>query len=198
MNNMTTNVEKKELAVEEKVYYDQSDMQGEMMRYRTNSSSYKYGMLAIAFSVLAAFISLNSIKWTTFDVIIKILGNIVILLFGFLSVEKVKAYNKSYSYVLMAFGAVCVGRIFWFPLMLITDYTAYLANNLETGRLGATIVGDAMANSYLPQSGYVRAIIAIVFLVLSAFFFILSGIIAYIKSVRYQQYMQGKDISKGV
>ena len=198
MNNMTTNVEKKELAVEEKVYYDQSDMQGEMMRYRTNSSSYKYGMLAIAFSVLAAFISLNSIKWTTFDVIIKILGNIVILLFGFLSVEKVKAYNKSYSYVLMAFGAVCIGRIFWFPLMLITDYTAYLANNLETGRLGATIVGDAMANSYLPQSGYVRAIIAIVFLVLSAFFFILSGIIAYIKSVRYQQYMQGKDISKGV
>ena len=70
MNNMTTNVEKKEL-VQEKVYYDQSDMQGEMMRYRANSSSYKYGMLAIIFSVLASFISLNSIKWTTFDVIIK-------------------------------------------------------------------------------------------------------------------------------
>ena len=198
MNNMTTNVEKKELAVEEKVYYDQSDMQGEMMRYRTNSSSYKYGMLAIAFSVLAAFISLNSIKWTTFDVIIKILGNIVILLFGFLSVEKVKAYNKSYSYVLMAFGAVCIGRIFWFPLMLITDYTAYLANNLETGRLGATIVGDAMANSYLPQSGYVRAIIAIVFLSLSAASFLVSGITAYFKANKYQEYMQGKDVSKGV
>ena len=197
MNNMTTNVEKKELA-QEKVYYDQSDMQGEMMRYRANSSSYKYGMLAIIFSVLASFISLNSIKWTTFDVIIKILGNIVILLFGFLSVEKVKAYNKSYSYVLMAFGGVCVGRIFWFPLMLITDYTAYLNNNLETGRLGATVVGDPMANSYLPQSGYIRAIIAIVFLALSALFFIVSGIIAYKKSVRYHQYMQGKDISKGV
>ncbi len=197
MNNMTTNVEKKELA-QERVYYDQSDMQGEMMRYRANSSSYKYGMLAIVFSVLAAFISLNSIKWTTFDVIVKILGNIVILLFGFLSIEKVKAYNKSYSYVLMAFGGICVGRIFWFPLMLITDYTAYLANNLETGRLGATVIGDPMANSYLPQSGYVRAIIAIVFLALSAFFFIISGIIAYKKSVRYHQYMQGKDISKGV
>jgi hypothetical protein len=194
---MTTNVEKKELA-QERVYYDQSDMQGEMMRYRANSSSYKYGMLAIVFSVLAAFISLNSIKWTTFDVIIKILGNIVILLFGFLSIEKVKAYNKSYSYVLMAFGGICVGRIFWFPLMLITDYTAYLANNLETGRLGATVIGDPMANSYLPQSGYIRAIIAIVFLALSAFFFIVSGIIAYKKSVRYHQYMQGKDISKGV
>ena len=197
MNNMTTNVEKKELA-QEKVYYDQSDMQGEMMRYRANSSSYKYGMLAIVFSVLASFISLNSIKWTTFDVIVKILGNIVILLFGFLSVEKVKAYNKSYSYVLMAFGGICVGRIFWFPLMLISDYTAYLNNNLETGRLGATVVGDPMANSYLPQSGYIRAIIAIVLLALSALFFIVSGIIAYKKSVRYHQYMQGKDISKGV
>ena len=72
MNNMTTNVEKKELAVQEKVYYDQSDMHGEMMRYRANSSSYKFGMLAIIFSVLASFISLNSIKWTTFDVIVKI------------------------------------------------------------------------------------------------------------------------------
>ena len=197
MNNMTTNVEKKEL-VQEKVYYDQSDMHGEMMRYRANSSSYKYGMLAIIFSVFAAFISLNSIKWTTFDVIVKILGNIVILLFGFLSVEKVKAYNKSYSYVLMAFGGICVGRIFWFPLMLINDYTAYLSNNLETGRLGATVVGDPMAHAYLPQSGYVRAIIAIVLLSLSAVCFIVSGIIAYKKSVRYHQYMQGKDISKGV
>lgn len=198
MNNMTTNVEKKELAVQEKVYYDQSDMHGEMMRYRANSSSYKFGMLAIIFSVLASFISLNSIKWTTFDVIVKILGNIVILLFGFLSVEKVKAYNKSYSYVLMAFGGICVGRIFWFPLMLITDYAAYLNNNLETGRLGATVVGDPMANSYLPQSGYVRAIIAIVFLSLSAVSFIISGVIAYKKSVRYHKYMQGKDVSKGV
>ena len=197
MNNMTTNVEKKEL-VQEKVYYDQSDMHGEMMRYRANSSSYKYGMLAIIFSVLASFISLNSIKWTTFDVIIKILGNIVILLFGFLSVEKVKAYNKSYSYVLMAFGGICVGRIFWFPLMLINDYSAYLSDNANVGRLGATVIGDPMANSYLPQSGYIRAIIAIVFLSLSALFFIVSGIIAYKKSVRYHQYMQGKDISKGV
>ena len=195
MNSMSTNVENKEL---EKVYYDQNDMHGEMMRYRANSSSYKYGMLAIVFSVLAAFISLNSIKWTSFDVIVKILGNIVILLFGFLSIEKVKAYNKNYSYVLMGFGGVCIARIFWFPLMLITDYAAYLENSSEVGRLGPTIIGSKIAHAYLPQSGYVRAIIAIVFLSLAAFFFLLSGFIAYKKSNRYHQYMQGKDISKGV
>ena len=193
---MTDNLEKNELTVE-KVYYDKENMQGEMMRYRANSSSYKYGMLAIVFSILAAFISLNSIQWDV-DVIIKILGNIVILLFGFLSVEKVKAYDKRFSYVLLAFGVVCIARIFWCPLMLIRDYTQFLADPTVTGRLGQTVIGNQMMNAYLPQSGYTRAIIAIVFLTLSSVCFLISGIIAYIKSTQYAQYMHGKDISKGV
>lgn len=194
---MTDNLEKKDLTVNEKVYYDQENMQGEMLRYRANSLSYKYGMLAIVFSILAAFISLNSIQWDV-DVIIKILGNIIILLFGFLSIEKVKAYDKKFSYVLMAFGLVCIGRIFWCPLMLIRDYTKFLADPEFTGRLGKTVVGDGMMNAYLPQSGYTRAIIAIVFLSLAAVSFIVSGVTAYIKARQYEEYMQGKDISKGV
>lgn len=195
---MSNNLEKKELSVNERVYYDQDNMQGEMLRYRANSLSYKYGMLAIVFSILAAFISLNSIHWDV-DVIVKILGNIVILLFGFLSIEKVKAYNKRFSYVLMAFGLVSIVRIFWCPLMLIRDYSNYLVDNNVVGRLGKTIVGvgDYMF-AYLPQSGYVRAIIAIIFLVLSAISFLFSGITAYFKAKQYEEYMQGKDISKGV
>lgn len=197
MINMTNNLEKKESVVEEKVYYDQSNMQGEMMRYRANSLSYKYGMLAIVFSILAAFISLNSIQWDV-DVILKILGNIVILLFGFLSIEKVKAYDKRFSYVLIAFGFVCIARIFWCPLMLIRDYAQFLQDPNITGRLGQTVVGSGLMNAYLPQSGYVRAIIAIVFLSLSAASFLVSGITAYFKANKYQEYMQGKDVSKGV
>ena len=170
---MNHNLEKKEVA--EKVYYDQSDMQGEMMRYRANSLSYKYGMLAIVFSILAAFISLNSILWDV-DIILKILGNIVILLFGFLSVEKVKAYDKKFSFVLMAFGVICVARIFWCPMMLIRDYGQFLIDPEVTGRLGPTVTGNSMMNAYLPQSGYTRAIIAIVLLSLSAVSFLASGI----------------------
>ena len=196
MINMSNNLEKKELSVE-KVYYDQEDMHGEMLRYRSNSLSYKYGMLAIVFSILAAFISLNSVKWDL-TIIVKILGNIIILLFGFLSVEKVKAYNKKFSYVLMVFGVVCIARIFWCPLILIKDYAQFLANPEVTGRLGQTVVGNAMMNSYLPQSGYTRAIIAIVLLVLSSISFLVAGITAYFKSVQYENYMHGKDISKGV
>ena len=197
MINMSNNLEKKELAVNEKVYYDKDNMQGEMLRYRANSLSYKYGMLAIVFSILAAFISLNSVKWDL-AIIVKILGNIIILLFGFLSVEKVKAYNKKFSYVLMVFGVVCIARIFWCPLILIKDYAQFLANPEVTGRLGQTVVGNAMMNSYLPQSGYTRAIIAIVLLVLSSISFLVAGITAYFKSVQYENYMHGKDISKGV
>ena len=192
---MSDNLEKKEVA--EKVYYDQSDMQGEMMRYRANSLSYKYGMLAIVFSILAAFISLNSVLWDV-DIIVKILGNIVILLFGFLSIEKVKAYDKKFSYVLIAFGVVCVARIFWCPMMLIRDYGQFLIDPEVTGRLGPTITGSGMMNAYLPQSGYTRAIIAIVLLSLSAVSFLVSGITAYFKACKYHQYMQGKDVSKGV
>lgn len=195
--NVSTKLENNEVVVEEKVYYDKNDMHGEMMRYRNNSLSYKLGMLAIVFSVLAAFISLNSIKWDV-DVVIKILGNIVILLFGFLSIEKVKAYSKSYALVLIFFSIVCIARIFWMPLRLIIDYTAYLADVTAVGRLGPTIVGKAIDNAYLPQSGYTRAIIAIVFLTLSSISFLGSGVVGYIKAKRYEKYMSTQDISKGV
>ena len=89
---MSNNLENKNLQVE-KVYYDQNNMEGEMLRYRANSSSYKYGMLAIVFSILAAFISLNSIKWSL-DVIFKILLNIVI------TIDKINEISKCAMYVL--------------------------------------------------------------------------------------------------
>ena len=200
MINMSNNLENKNSKVE-KVYYDQNNIEGEMLRYRANSSSYKYGMLAIVFSILAAFISLNSIKWNV-DVIFKILLNIILLLFGFLSIEKAKAYSKKYSYVLIAFGAVCIGRIFWYPLILINDYRFYLANNKADGfegRLGPTITSkNPHSNAYLPASGYTRATIAIVLLSLAAVCFLVSGIIGYVKAKKYEKYMQGKDVSKGV
>ena len=197
MINMSNNLENKNSKVE-KVYYDQNNLEGEMLRYRANSSSYKYGMLAIVFNILAAFISLNSVKWGV-DVIIKILMNIVILLFGFLSIEKAKAYSKKYSYVLIGFGIVSIARIFWYPLILIRDYSAYLLDETQLGKLGPTITSkNEYSNAYLPASGYTRATIAIVLLSLAAVCFLVSGIIGYVKAKKYEQYMQGKDVSKGV
>ena len=183
---------------QDRIFYNQDNIQGEMMRYRTNSTSYKLVMLAIAFSVLSSFISFNSLSWNV-DIIFKILGNIVILLFGFLSIEKVKAYSKEYSYVLCAFGVISFLRILWCPLLLITHYTAYLADNKVIGRLGPTITSSSpYTNAFLPADGYVRAGLAIGFLVISGVSFLASGLVGLIKAKQYQEYMKDQDVSKGV
>ena len=65
----------------------------EMTRYRANGLSYKLGFLAIVFSVLAAFMSLNSFQPNSVAVIGKIMLNIVILLGGFLFCEQAKNYS---------------------------------------------------------------------------------------------------------
>lgn len=182
----------------EKVYYNVNNLSGEMMRYRTNSLSYKLGMLAILFSILAAFLVLNSLAWD-FTVIIKILMNIVILLFGFLSIEKVKAYSREYSIVLIGIGIVCGLRILWGPLTLIVDYAKYIdSGKTVSGKLGPTITGSYLRNSYLWMNGYFRGITAMVLLGCAALCFILAGIIGIAKARKYANFMATQDTTKGV
>ncbi len=198
LNNFENNEEVK--STSEKIYYDEHNIEGQMLRYRTNSLSYKLGMGAILCSVLAAFISLNTLVWDA-TVIIKILGNIIILLFGFLSIEKVKAYSKEYSYVLCGIGAVCVARIFWCPIQIIVWYSRYLANPDDVKvkeHLGPTITGSYITEAYLPQNGYVRGIIAIVLLAITATLFISAGVVGIFKAKKYADYMATQDVSKGV
>lgn len=184
----------------DKIYYDQNNIEGQMLRYRTNSLSYKLGMGGILFSLLGAFISLNTMVWNA-TVTIKILGNIIILLFGFLSIEKVKSYSKEYSYVLCGIGAVCIARIFWCPLQIMIWYGKYLQDkeNPEIEKhLGPVVTKAPISNSYLPQSGYFRGIFAIVLLGIAAAFFIGAGIVGIIKAKKYADYMQTQDTTKGV
>lgn len=181
----------------EKVYYNVENLEGEMMRYRNNSLSYKLGMIGILFSILGAFIALNSVVWDV-TVVVKILMNIIILLFGFLSVEKVKAYSKEYSFVLIGIGAVCVLRMFWIPLTLIVDYSNYLKDSTNTGKLGPAVVGQYLNNSYLWMSGYFRGITAIVLLGIAAACFFAAGTIGLFKAKKYSDFMSTQDTTKGV
>lgn len=181
-----------------RICYDQNNIKGEMMRYRANSLSYKLGMIAILFSLFGAFICLNSFKWDV-SVIIKILGNIAILLFGFLSIEKAKAYSKTYSLVLMGIGGVCVLRIFWIPLKLIYWWGQLQAGNSEAANFfSQAVIGDPKKNSYLPQSGVIRGYMAIALIAVAAVAFIASGLIGYKKAKEYADYMKDQDVSKGV
>lgn len=201
MDNKVEN--KNDVKVVEKVYYDESNISGEMLRYKTNSLSYKLGFGGLLLSVLAAFICLNSLTWGV-EVIIKILGNIVILLFGFLSLEKVKAYSKTYSYVMVGIGAVCIGRMFWGPLEIIIWYAKYCNNPTDEQmieirkHLGPAIIDSYQTNAYLTQNGTIRGILAIVFLAGAAALFIFAGLYGLKKSVEYANYMKDQDVSKGV
>lgn len=191
----------------DQIFYDESNIRGQMMRYNANKLSFNLGVLGLAFSILAAFICLNSVQWN-FSVTIKILGNIAILLFGFLSIEKVKSYSLEYSYLLVGIGSVCALRIFWIPMKLITLYTRYLANptDVEANNFLGKVVkdtrpitGDVPSTiAYLPQSGTFRGTVAMVLLVLAAVAFISAGVIGIIKAKHYHAYMSTQDTTKGV
>ena len=91
----------------------------EKMRYNNNKLSYYLGLGGIALSLLSCFIGLNSLQPTAAWSIFLILLNILILLFGFLTAEKVKVYSKNFSYYSIGLGAVCIARIFMYPLLSI-------------------------------------------------------------------------------
>ena len=172
-----------------------TNLESEMMRYRNNSLSYKLGFGGIAFSIFAAFICLNGFNPNSFLVIIKILMNIAILLFGFLNVEKAKSYSKKGSIVLIGLGVVNILRMFWVPLLLIINYNAWLGAAEEDKAQYTSILGKTITSrsndllTYLPQDGNFRGILAMVLLIISASFFIASGVIGYKKSVQLENYM---------
>lgn len=184
----------------DRAYYDTSDMEGQMMRYRANSLPYKIGMLALVFSILGSFICFNSLAWNLI-VFAKVLLNIAILLFGFLSLERVKAYSQQFSYILIGIGGVCVLRMFLAPLQIIKYYNMYLINPedpVALNKLGPAVVGTPKLNSYLPQSGIFRGWTAFVLIAIAAALFITSGVIGVIKAKRYAKYMSTQDTTKGV
>ncbi len=133
-----------------------SDMQLEKMRYFNNTLAYGLGYVGIAFSFTAALIALNTLSpiyfLSGFGCVIAILMNIVILLAGFLSAEKVKTYSEGYSKVELVLGGLSVLRIFWYPLstwMLYSDMVKDIKNGasaetivkLYTNKLGHSLIG---------------------------------------------------------
>ena len=184
----------------------------EMMRYRENRLSYMLGFLALACSILACFICLNSTNPGRPEIIVKVLLNIFILLGGFLCIEKAKSYSKNASIALVVMGGLCVGRIFWIPLQLLIYFPQYDANwNATKGTAGydtkekaARFLGETITGSYtsgtsvrwLTNNGVARAFMAIVLLGIAAAAFIASGVIGYIRSRRLTVYLESLNFEK--
>ena len=183
----------------------------EMMRYRENRLSYMLGFLALLSSILACFICLNSTNPTRPEIILKVLLNIFILLGGFLCIEKAKSYSKNGSIMLMVYGGICAARIFWVPLQLLIYFPMYDANataqagealdkkNKAAQFLGQTITGYYANNTqtrWLTHNGTIRAMLAIVLLLVAASAFIAAGFIGFVRSKKLTAYLESLNISK--
>lgn len=168
----------------------------EMMRYRDNSLSYKLGFGAIGCSIVAGFLCLNSFNPSTFRTMLAILLNIILLLGGFLAVEKTRAYSFKGSIAMVVFGVVCGLRIFWIPLNIIIQYSQWAAGGKKVEDLvnypylGATITTTNMNQLYyLPQSGIFRGVAAIIFLAAAAALFIVAGYLGMVRSRKLTTYL---------
>jgi len=169
----------------------------EMLRYRNNKLAYTLGVLGVGASLFAAFICMNSFNPTNFQVILKIIVNVFILLFGFLCCEKAKTYQVRGSFYLIGLGVICFIRIFWVPLQLITKYNAWLdakaAGNVTKMAqaekwLGATIT-DPNQTAWLPSAGDVRGFIAIALLVVAGILMIVGGVLGFLKAKKLSKYL---------
>lgn len=189
----------------------------EKMRYNNNSLAYKLGMGGIVFSVIACFIGLNSLQPSSVLTVFIVLLNIAILLFGFLSSEKVKTYTKKYTYYMYALGAACFARIFIYPLMLIIYYQKFIAMVYGPGDfatnydkassefndiLGYTVIGKLVnygtkdapqyvieGTGYLWHNGTFRGILLVVLLGLATTCFVASGLVNQKREKELSQYL---------
>lgn len=176
---------------------DIENVRQEKLRYQKNTLAYGLGFGGILFSIIAAFIELNTMK-PNYLTLIYILLNIVVLLFGFLSCENLKNYQKKYSYVMFGFAVVQVARIFWYPLQFIRQWNNYkdTSNDSIAQKYFSEQVylNNAEKHGYMPQNGALRGIVCIVFALISALFFAFSGYFGFIKARKLEKYLESINV----
>ena len=169
----------------------------EMLRYRNNRLAYALGLGGVAASLFAAFICMNSMNPSNFLVIFKIILNVFILLFGFLCCEKAKTYQVRGSFYLIGLGVICLLRILWIPLQLITKYGDLVAAR-ESGDVAAeqaaseflgSPITNGNQNAWLPSAGDVRGFIAIGLLVVAGTLMIVGGVLGFMKAKKLAAYL---------
>ena len=98
---------------------DPKQVKLDRMRYAKNALSSRLTYLAILFNVLY-FVSIYESDvgswYYTISIGASIVYNLVFMLMTFLASEGVKNYKMSYSVLLLAAGAMQVGRIFYLPM----------------------------------------------------------------------------------
>lgn len=182
---------------------DIENVREEKLRYQKNSLAYMLGFIGILLSAASALICLNTMK-PNFLTIVKILMNVVLLLFGFLSCEKVKNYSKKFSLVMFVFGAASVLRIFWMPLQMIVQWSN--ANTKTTDKDSMTTYlkkyfseqvynGDlASKKGFLPRNAAFRGVLCMILLIGSALAYFFSGYVGYLKANKLEKHLKSINV----
>jgi mRNA-degrading endonuclease YafQ of YafQ-DinJ toxin-antitoxin module len=129
-NNTISRIENLKLQTQ----YYQLDLEGnlhelhsDIMRYKNNSASFWFCILAIVCNVAMFLIIYKTTNCTpNVQLGIDLLINVLVLLAAFLIAERTKAYNKNGAYGAIGLGVVEILRIFWIPLFYFTKYMEYL------------------------------------------------------------------------
>ena len=148
------------------------DVKKDRLRYTKNKLSSTLAILAIVFDALY-FISIYSSDvgryYYTYVIGASIVYNLLFLLCAFLASEGVKSYKLSYAVLLIAIGAMQLGRIFYIPMNAHTT-------EVVVGTENVIAMGDAQ---------FTRVVI---YLALSAAACIAAGVIGIIKTVTLENY----------
>ncbi|MGN1422931.1 MAG: hypothetical protein ACI4XA_06105 [Oscillospiraceae bacterium] len=153
-------------------FSNNAEIKKDRLRYTKNKLSANLALLAIVFNALY-FVNIYKSDvgsyYYTLTIGLSVVYNLVFMLTAFLSSEGVKSYKREYSFVLMVLGLGQIVRIFLLPMSA--------ANAVIT-------ISDVEE----PVMGGEQFMWVCVFLILSAFFCIVSGIIALIKTNTLESY----------
>lgn len=172
-------------------------VRNEKLRYQTNKLAYYLGLFACVVSIFAGFVGLNTMKASGITVV-KILLNIVILLFGFAFSESAKKYSFKASVFMFVLAGINVFRIFWCPIKMIKKWNAYKKSGDEN--ILASNFSKLMYNStdqlrgYLPRNGVFRGLLMMILLITSSVLFALSGYFGLVKTLKLRRYLKSINV----
>lgn len=161
----------------------------DILRYRKNKTAANLALLAIAFNCLyfmfmykqvcgnikAQFVDGTPVY--TYITGASVIINLIVLLVTFLSSERLKGYDKRFSFVVWALAAVQIVRIFIYP---VTTYN--------------TPYQSGMSENYIFEIG--TLILFIVCLAGSAACLVASGVVGYIRAVKLEKFVKEVDEGK--
>lgn len=102
-------------------YFKPTDVQKDILRYKSNTLARSFCFIAIICNCLAFSFVYSTMSKVSYLTGIDIVFNILFMLFTFLTAEKIKVYNKNASFAALGLGLLEISHYFWYILIIYTQ-----------------------------------------------------------------------------